>query len=170
MEHVADITRIIQLAVAPVFLLTAIGTILSALNNRLGRIVDRRRVIQDRLHRSVTVNEQSDEADIDELQLLARRISLIYHAIVLAIVCALFICMLVASAFLGVFVAVDIARLIGTLFILAMFALIGSLWMLLREVFLAVKVGHHDILVKDLLRLKSRSQPSPDLERPARKG
>ena len=44
MEHVTDITRIIQLAVAPVFLLTAIGTILSALNNRLGRIVDRRRV------------------------------------------------------------------------------------------------------------------------------
>ncbi|MFL6581685.1 MAG: DUF2721 domain-containing protein [Burkholderiales bacterium] len=170
MDHVADITRIIQLAVAPVFLLTAIGTILSALNNRLGRIVDRRRVIQDRLHHSVTLNEQSDEADIDELQLLARRISLIYHAIVLAIVCALFICMLVASAFLGVFVAIDIARLIGTLFILAMVALIGSLWMLLREVFLAVKVGRHDILVKDLLRLKSRGQQSPDLDRPARKG
>ncbi len=60
--------------------------------------------------------------------------------------------MLVASAFLGVFVTIDIARLIGTLFILAMFALIGSLWMLLREVFLAVKVGRHDILVKNLLR------------------
>ena len=151
MEQVADITRIIQLAVAPVFLLTAIGTILSALNNRLGRIVDRRRVIEDRLHRAVTENHQSDQADVDELLLLARRISLIYHAIVLAIVCALFICMLVASAFLGVFVTVNIARLIGTLFILAMFALIGSLWMLLREVFLAVKVGRHDILVKDLL-------------------
>jgi len=64
----------------------------------------------------------------------------------------LFICMLVASIFLGVFVAVDLARLVGTLFILAMFALIGSLWMLLREVFIAVKVGHHDILVKNLLR------------------
>jgi len=170
MEHVADITRIIQLAVAPVFLLTAIGTILSALNNRLGRIVDRRRVIQDRLHHSVSQNEQSDEADIDELQLLARRISLIYHAIVLAIVCALLICILVASAFLGVFVAIDLARLIGTLFIFAMVALIGSLWMLLREVFLAVKIGRHDILVKDLLRLKSRSQGAPDLDRPARKG
>ena len=169
MEHVADITRIIQLAVAPVFLLTAIGTILSALNNRLGRIVDRRRVIQDRLHRSLAQDEHSDDADIDELQLLARRISLIYHAIVLAIVCALFICLLVASAFLGVFVAIDIARLIGTLFILAMVALIGSLWMLLREVFLAVKIGRHDILIKDLLRLKSRGQGSPDLERPARK-
>ena len=152
MEHVTDITRIIQLAVAPVFLLTAIGTILSALNNRLGRIVDRRRVIEDRLRKDLPEGEPLKKEDLNELKLLARRISLIYHAIVLAIVCALFVCMLVASAFLGVFVAVDIARLIGTLFILAMIALIGSLWMLLREVFLAVKVGHHDILVKNLLR------------------
>jgi hypothetical protein len=152
MEHVTDISRIIQLAVAPVFLLTAIGTILSALNNRLGRIVDRRRVLEDRVRKAPAAGEQAAQEDVSELELLARRISLIYHAIVLAIVCALFICMLVASIFLGVFVAVDLARLVGTLFILAMFALIGSLWMLLREVFIAVKVGHHDILVKNLLR------------------
>ena len=152
MEHVTDITRIIQLAVAPVFLLTAIGTILSALNNRLGRIVDRRRVLEERLRKGNTEAEPPAKEDVRELELLARRISLIYHAIVLAIVCALFICLLVASAFLGVFVTVDIARLIGTLFILAMFALIGSLWMLLKEVFLAVKVGRHDILIKNLLR------------------
>jgi len=152
MEHVTDITRIIQLAVAPVFLLTAIGTILSALNNRLGRIVDRRRVLEERLRKGAPEGEQPATDDVHELELLARRISLIYHAIVMAIVCALLICLLVASAFVGVFVTVDIARLIGTLFILAMFALIGSLWMLLREVFLAVKVGRHDILVRDLLR------------------
>jgi hypothetical protein len=152
MEHVADITRIIQLAVAPVFLLTAIGTILSALNNRLGRIVDRRRVLLDRIRKGHPEGGQAEKDDAFELELLARRIGLIYHSIVMAIVCALFVCLLVASAFVGVFVAVDIARLIGTLFILAMFALIGSLWLLLREVFIAVKVGRHDILVKDLLR------------------
>jgi hypothetical protein len=152
MEHVTDITRVIQLAVAPVFLLTAIGTILSALNNRLGRIVDRRRVLQERLRRGDTGDAEGLKDDGYELELLARRIGLIYHSIVMAIVCALFVCLLVASAFVGAFVAVDIARLIGTLFILAMFALIGSLWLLLREVFIAVKVGRHDILVKDLLR------------------
>jgi len=151
-SHVFDIARVIQLAVAPVFLLTAIGTILSALNNRLGRIVDRRRVLQERLRKGLPEGEEPKKHDLDELELLARRISLIYHSIVMAIICALLICLLVASAFLGVFVAVDIARLIGTLFILAMFALIGSLWLLLREVFLAVKGGRHDILVKDILR------------------
>ncbi|MEO8164621.1 MAG: DUF2721 domain-containing protein [Betaproteobacteria bacterium] len=152
MEHVTDITRIIQLAVAPVFLLTAIGTILSALNNRLGRIVDRRRVIEERILQPSAEDKPPRQADVDELELLERRISLIYHAIVLAIVCALLICMLVATAFLGVFITLDIAQLIGTLFILAMFSLIGSLWMLLREVFLAVKGGRHDILIRNLLR------------------
>lgn len=152
MEHVADITRIIQLAVAPVFLLTAIGTILSALSNRLGRIVDRRWVLQERLRQGDPGDAERIKDDAYELELLGRRIGLIYHAIVMAIVCALCICLLVASAFVGVFVAFDIARLIGTLFILAMFALIGSLWLLLREVFLAVKVGHHDILLKNILR------------------
>ncbi|MEO8004518.1 MAG: DUF2721 domain-containing protein [Betaproteobacteria bacterium] len=152
MEHVTDITRIIQLAVAPVFLLTAIGTILSALNNRLGRIVDRRRVLEDRLRGKDAAARAAETEDVQELELLARRISLIYHAIVMAIVCALLVCLLVACAFLGVFVTLDIARLIGTLFILAMFALISSLWLLLKEVFIAVKVGRHDILVKDILR------------------
>jgi|SRR5579859_4760093 len=150
MEHVTDITRVIQLAVAPVFLLTAIGTILTALNNRLGRIVDRRRVLEEPIRKAA--GGEPDAADVAELKLLASRISLIYHAIVLAIICGLLICMLVASAFVGVFVALDIARLIGTLFILAMISLIGSLWMLLREVFLAVKGGRHDILLKNLLR------------------
>lgn len=37
--HISDITRVIQLAVAPVFLLTAIGTFITALNNRLARAV-----------------------------------------------------------------------------------------------------------------------------------
>ena len=44
--HITDITHVIQLAVAPVFLLTAIGTLITALNNRLGRVIDRRRVLQ----------------------------------------------------------------------------------------------------------------------------
>jgi len=47
--HITDITHVIQLAVAPVFLLTAIGTLITALNNRLGRVIDRRRILQERL-------------------------------------------------------------------------------------------------------------------------
>ena len=44
--HIPEITAVIQLAVAPVFMLTAVGTIISALSIRLGRAVDRRRELE----------------------------------------------------------------------------------------------------------------------------
>ena len=150
--NVTDIARIIQLAVAPVFLLTAIGTILSALNNRLGRIVDRRRVLLDRLRMPPGEEAVRVKEDYEELNLLAQRIRLIYHAIMLSVLCALLVCLLVAGAFLGVFITADIAKVVGTLFILAMFALIGSLGMFLREIFLAVKGGRHQLTLDDVIK------------------
>ena len=44
--QVGDIGHIIQLSVAPVFLLTGVGTNLMVLTNRLGRITDRSRVLE----------------------------------------------------------------------------------------------------------------------------
>jgi Protein of unknown function (DUF2721) len=43
------VAHAIQLAVAPVFLLTGIGAILAVMTNRLGRIIDRARVLEERL-------------------------------------------------------------------------------------------------------------------------
>jgi Protein of unknown function (DUF2721) len=145
-SHITDITRAIQLAVAPVFLLTAIGTLIAVLNVRLGRNVDRRRGLEEEL-RGTADNKQTDEqrARQPELRLLTRRIRLIYFAMLSAGLGALLVCLVVAGAFVGALVAVDISREIAVLFILAMFAVIGCLAMFLREVFLAVTGGGHKI-------------------------
>ena len=145
-SHITDITRVIQLAVAPVFLLTAIGTLIAVLNVRIGRNVDRRRLIEEEL-RGTEENKQTDEqrARQRELRLLARRIRLIYFAMLSAGLGALLVCLVVAGAFVGALVAVDISREVAVLFILAMFAVIGCLSMFLREVFLAVTAGGHKI-------------------------
>jgi hypothetical protein len=145
-SHITDITRAIQLAVAPVFLLTAIGTLIAVLNVRLGRNVDRRRGLEEEL-RGTADNKQTDEhrARQRELRLLTRRIRLIYFAMLSAGLGALLVCLVVAGAFVGALVAVDISREIAVLFILAMFAVIGCLAMFLREVFLAVTGGGHKI-------------------------
>jgi len=141
-SHLTDISRVIQLAVAPVFLLTGVGTIINALNARLTRIIDRRRVLEERLLRATP-----DDIDVlrEELHLLARRLRLIYASILLAVTSALFVCMLVAGAFIGAFVAVDLGRGIAALFILAMLALIACLGLFLREIFLAVVSGRHPV-------------------------
>jgi len=143
-SHLTDIARVIQLAVAPVFLLTALATLITALNNRLGRIVDRRRVLLDRLAAALAPAPGGDPPQT-ELRTLSRRIRLIYFAILAAVTGALLVCMVVAGAFIGALLAVDLARLVAVLFILAMFALIACLGLFLREVFLAVTDGTHHI-------------------------
>jgi hypothetical protein len=139
--HITDITHVIQLAVAPVFLLTAIGTIINALNIRLGRVVDRRRVLNERLR---SVDAEMAKAAKDELELLARRSRLIYHSIFSAVTAALLICLVVAVAFVGALLAVELARIVAVLFILSMGALIICLAIFLREIFVAVtESGRH---------------------------
>jgi hypothetical protein len=134
-SSVDDITHAIQLAIAPVFLLTAVGTLLMVFTNRLSRAVDRRRVLNKMLP-ELAAGPLAD-ANL-ELAHIARRIQLIYTAIVFAVLCALFICLLIAVAFLDAFIAANLARVLGVLFVLAMLALISALIIFLREIFIAV--------------------------------
>jgi hypothetical protein len=138
--HIPEISGVIQLAVAPVFLLTAVGTILAALNIRLGRAVDRRRDLEQKLP---SIPHSERQSARDELQTIARRIRFAYFSILFAVVSALFICLLIAGAFLGAFVQVDLSRTIGAMFVLAMLALIVCLLLFLREIFLAVSTPRH---------------------------
>jgi hypothetical protein len=142
--HVNDIARVIQLAVAPVFLLTAVATLINALNIRLGRAIDRRRVLLDQITR---LSGDALEGVHDELRILFQRVRLVYFAILAAVVGALLVCLVVASAFVGALTGVDISRIVAVLFILSMFAMIACLGILLREVFVAVaeSTSHHRI-------------------------
>jgi hypothetical protein len=135
-RNLDEFSHVIQIAIAPVFLLTAVGTLLMVLTNRLGRAVDRRRTLESRLLADKTAEER--ELAVTEMVIIARRVAWIYRAIVLAVFCALFICMLIVLAFVDAFVAGNFAKGLGVLFVLAMVALIGSLLMFLREIFLAV--------------------------------
>ncbi len=130
-----QITHVIALAIAPVFLLTAVGTLMGVLANRLARIVDRIRVLEDRLH-------EVDLAQLvparEELESLRRRLRLIYFSVAFAVFSALFVGLLIIVAFIGALMSVNLATFVGLLFVMAMLAFIGSLLVFLREIFLAV--------------------------------
>jgi hypothetical protein len=130
-----DIAHVIQLAIAPVFLLTAVGTLLMVLTNRLGRAVDRRRLL---VARAPGLQDPVAAQAVAELGYLDRRVRIIYVAIALAVLCALLICILIAMAFVDAFLPMDFGRIIAVFFVLAMLALIGTLACFLREIFLAV--------------------------------
>jgi hypothetical protein len=130
---VTDIAHAIQLAVAPVFVLTGVATILSMLTNRLGRIIDRSRVLHGR-----TLSIVEENADIQiELKSLRQRAKLIHWAIGLCSVCLLLICTVVAVLFLGSFIALNMDMVIACLFIAAMLSLCVALLNLMCEIYLA---------------------------------
>jgi len=133
-----DIAHVIQLAIAPVFLLTAVGTLLNVLASRLGRTVDRRRVLVAALPQLDATLAADARA---ELVFNERRTRLIYLSISLAVMCALLICLLIAIAFLDALITADLSQLVAILFVLSMVALIGSLSIFLREIFLGVNTA-----------------------------
>jgi hypothetical protein len=138
--HVPHIAEAIQLAIAPVFMLTALGAILGALNIRLGRAVDRRRQLEEKMPKLSPEELPSARA---ELAVIGRRVWFVYLSILFAVVSGLFICLLIAGAFLGAFVSMDLSRTIAGLFVAAMLALIACLLLFLREIFLAVSTPRY---------------------------
>ena len=138
--HIPEVFTVVQLAVAPVFLLTAIGTVIAALNIRLGRAVDRRRDLEAHLP-AMPAEEQASARE--ELAVIARRIRFVYFAITAAVTSGLFVCLLIAGAFVGAFIQVSLSYTIAAMFVFAMLALIASLLLFLREIFLAVSTPRH---------------------------
>ena len=134
---IKDVAQLIELAVAPIFLLTALATTLLVLAGRLARIVDRGRSLE--LRTSTTPHR-------DELLLLERRAHIIYRALFLGVAAALCVCLLMTLAFAGEIFQFNPARAVALLFMAALFAYTGALICLLREVFLAVgsfRLGIH---------------------------
>jgi len=127
-----DIAGIIQMAVAPAFLLTGIGAILSVMANRLSRIVDRFRIL----------NEDSPNISDKEVELnyLLLRSKWTHWAIALTTLSALLVCTLIASIFISSEIFSNMDQLITLLFILAMISLIIGLVCFLAEVHLSKNV------------------------------
>jgi uncharacterized membrane protein YGL010W len=134
-----DIAHVIQLAIAPVFLLSSLGTILGVLAARLARIVDRTRALVDRREKAGGETQPRVE---EELHVLMRRRGLVNAAIGAGVVAALLVSLLIAVAFLGSLVDVRTGGTLATLFVLAMCAYVAALVLFLREVLMASRSMH----------------------------
>jgi Protein of unknown function (DUF2721) len=126
------IAQVIQLAVAPVFLLAGIGGLLGVLSTRLGRIIDRARIIERRIPQ--TQLEEQRQLLRGEATALWTRIDLINWAIRLCVSGALTVCLVIVTLFVGDFVNFNLAAAIAVLFVIAMLLIISGLLFLLREV------------------------------------
>ena len=115
------------------FLLSAIAMFLNVLTNRLGRVIDRTRVLEDKLEN----RPKSGAAALhSELATLSKRAKLIDYAITLSTTTSLLVCAVIAILFLD-FLNFDINITVMVLFITAMLSLVLALLCLLREILTA---------------------------------
>jgi hypothetical protein len=135
-ESLPVISHAIQLAIAPVFLLTGIAALLGVMANRLARIIDRARHFEQEWER---MDEAARATAGRELMDLDRRRHLASWAINFCTSAALLICIVISALFIEAFFGKDLKWLAGALFIGVMIALIGGLGCFLREVYVATR-------------------------------
>ncbi|MBN7796817.1 DUF2721 domain-containing protein [Parahaliea mediterranea] len=139
-NSIATLAGVIQLAVAPVFLLAGIAGFLNVMSGRLGRIVDRARIVERRV---VAVSEEPHLSMTRmELRTLWRRVKLINWSIGMCTAAGLLVCSVIVGLFVGSFWGLHIAGPVVTLFVLALLVLIVALVLFLKEVQLATRVLH----------------------------
>jgi hypothetical protein len=131
---IVAVGRAIQLSVAPVFLLSGIGAMLAVMTNRLARVGDRARGVEEQLEGSTAPDREKAERD---LAVMSRRAKLINLAITLCTITALFVCAVVATMFLGAFLGFNAAMPVAVLFVGAMATFFVGLLFFLREIFIA---------------------------------
>ena len=141
--RIADIAHVIQLAIAPVFLLTGIASLLGVLTNRLARIIDRARYLEGHIE---TLTGEHRQVTGGDLHMLSRRARYMNRAIGLCTIAALLVCVLISILFISAFFSPDVSRFVAVLFVVTMVCLIGGLLSFLREVRLAtasLRIGPH---------------------------
>lgn len=130
------VAHVIQLSVAPVFLLTSVGAILNVMANRLSRVIDRARALELKL---VDARDDLRVELVMRLGNLTKRAHLISHAIALCVVTAVLVCAVIIVLFSGEFLSFEATVPAAVLFIGALLSFLLSLVWLLREIFMATR-------------------------------
>jgi hypothetical protein len=131
-----DLITTLQLSIGPVILISGIGLILLSMTNRIGRVIDRSRLLSREFQGASDIDRKRI---IAELKILSRRASIARAGIALAVLSVLLASLLIISLFLGALLQVDIVAFIVTLFIFCMLSLIGSLFLFLFDINLSLK-------------------------------
>jgi hypothetical protein len=124
----------IQLAIAPVFLLTGSAGLLGVMATGLARVIDRARSLETSWP---ALGEAARIASRREIVMLERRRHICSWSINYCTTAALLICLIIVALFMEEFFAANLKWLAGALFVLSMLSLIAGLSSFLREVYLA---------------------------------
>jgi hypothetical protein len=136
LQHVTNVSQVIQLAVAPVFLLAGVGATLNVLATRIARIIDRARVVENKLP-GATPEVAEDLQRV--LQVLSKRGRIVNRAIGLTVLSGILVSLVVAALFVSAEFNMNLATPIAIAFVVALLSIATALIFFLREVVIATE-------------------------------
>ena len=129
------IIPMLQVAIGPVILISGIGLLLLTMTNRLGRAIDRARLLKAEL--SKRTDEERAQA-LAQVAILYRRARVVRLSIILATVSALLASALIITLFVTALLHWEQGFFIGLIFIACMTALLASLVAFICDINLAL--------------------------------
>ena len=138
----ADIVTVLQIAMAPAFLLVGIGAMLNLFAGRLARIIDRSRDLQALYKTTTGMDHDLVVAELGDLQV---RLRVVNSAIFLSVVSAIIACMLIGMLFIMGLASVDLSLGVAGAFVVAISLLSLALVQFLRE----VRIGVRDFMIRE---------------------
>ena len=137
-----DLVPILQVAVGPVILISGVGLLLLSMTNRLGRVIDRSRLLAEAMRKADAQDRSRFES---QLQVLSRRARLVRLAIILAALSVLLAAVLIIALFLAALVRWEIGIFVVSLFVGCMMSLIGSVIVFIADVNLSLSALSLDV-------------------------
>ncbi|MDG0969567.1 MAG: DUF2721 domain-containing protein [Porticoccaceae bacterium] len=132
-DNAQNVIEIIQLALTPVFLIVGIGQLLNVVTNRVARIIDRARWLNN--HNS-HINQHND-SKTKELAILDKRLKFANWAITFLTGAAVIICLDIVLLIANGLINTDLAQAVLILFITSIASITGGLFSFFIEVSLA---------------------------------
>jgi hypothetical protein len=137
-----NLIPILQTAIGPAILISGVGLLLLTMTNRLGRVIDRARILDAQLSQA---SESERRPLVAQLRILWQRARLIRLAIMLASASALAAAVLVIVLFFTALGAIDSPWPIGTLFVCCMACLVSSLAVFIHDINESLTALKHEL-------------------------
>ena len=131
----SSLLPVIQLAITPVILISGMGALMLTITGRMGRIVDRTRILAGQ----VVVATGEDRRHLDEqLKIMWRRAQLIRRAVTFLGFSMLVACLLVVTIFGGALLGRDFGVVLLALFAGSVLLLIAALVAFLKDIYVSL--------------------------------